>query len=340
MADTETYDDLDFSGSLGAEKAEQIAQQNRKQYDRTDFLSLGDQEMVIARFLNDVTAVRDPEIAKLLPVPWITVQQHSMVATKPAPSDFDGKWPTSMSCVCRADMVFRRRYPQGCWVCDYGVDQKTGKGSTPSPRIWALVALREEVMEGGRYVGIRDLLKEVEETDSAGKPTGNKRVVKAVRAANYGYKNFFGVVQGLSARAGTVLDRDFEIKRKGTGTGTSYAFAPIDPPAECYHPDDDDKPEAERRRVRFDLRDPRILAKYYPDIPDLRQVVAQQASDDHFNRFFIPGDGAGAEATRPAPPPSEGDDTAHLKALKERIMANQGSGTTQAAATGSGPLAM
>jgi len=199
----------------------------------------------------------------------IVVDQHNNIPTKGEPKDFEGSWPKAMSAVCRKDRAFEGMYDD-CFICDHIVDGK--KIKRPSGRSWALAVLREEVKEDGKIVGYRDATREVAELDDKGKPTGETHMEKAIVIVNMGYKNFFGILDGFGAHYGTLLDRDYKIRRQGTETDTTYQIVPLDP----IEVDDDG--------TIFDLRDPQFMARY--DAPDLVDLVAEKASDDFYARFF------------------------------------------------------
>lgn len=340
MADTSVEEEFDFTSAMGAEAAEEAQKRYAGSGDRTPYLSMSDKETVIVRFITDAFVPGDATFP--YNVPWITVDQHSMVPTKPAPANYSGTWPKSMSCVCRVDKVFRAKYGS-CWVCE-NVKKKDGKPNNGSPRTWALVCMREEVKGDGsdalggaemkgKVLGIRDKTREVKKTDAEGKETDEVEVVKDIRMVNLGWKNFFASLQGMAGRYRTVLDRDFEITRKGNDTGTLYQIVALDP-IDTTHPESGEK-------VRFDLRDPLFMVRYshlydkesplddvqerLDAIPDIRKAIARLASDDFYNRFFIPGkDGESSGDAKqtsgaPAAPSTEVEDNDALAALKERV---------------------
>jgi hypothetical protein len=296
--------------------------------DRPPYLKVepGEDKKVIIRFLSDIVPVASN------PVPWITVAQHSgLEVLRPKPAGYKGtKWPTSMGAVCRHDPMFSGRY-SNCYPCDEMIVKsgpQAGKPERPSNRTWALAVLREEVVgtqamadaghikpeQIGQTLGVTTKRREEKVVDKDGKETGEVRMVPELVLLNYGEKNFFGAVSAASGRYGTILDRDLEIERFGTGTNTDYRVSPI---PEMFVPDPDD----ETKQVKLDLRDPRLMlamvgpkldadgkpvlwsaedpitnlpdgtsiaGQVRPNLPDLRYVVAEQASDRHHGRFFDP----------------------------------------------------
>jgi len=316
---------------------------------------------VLLRMLSDYIALPD----KSLP-PWITVLQHSMVPTKPKPEGFEGNWPKSMGAVCRNDKVFKARYGD-CYI-DTMPPRPGRKTSAGSARTWAIAVLREEVIGDGtpalggeewkgKVVGVRDKMKEVAQVDKDGNPTGETKMVRQYVKINQGWKNFFALLSGHAGHFKTVLDRDYWITREGMGQDdTVYTITPAD---SITFPADHPKFPGQK----FDLRDAAQRAEFYPDMPDLRKIVAEQASNEFFNRFFVPedrlyGDGSkGPEfGTKKAPagspaaggPPTPGNAPATpkteasapnmeaLAALKSRIT---GGGDAPAAAAAETPAA-
>lgn len=291
-------DGFDFSGSGGAEAAREAFKNAQTGFDRLDFLSIDGSpaavsagtNFAILRFLNDHAASADGSV-----LPWITVQQHSMVPTKPKPADHEGTWPAKMGAVCRNDKIFKARYGD-CYI-ESMAPEPGKKTRNASPRTWAIAVLREEVHGTqemvdagqipatllGQVVGIRDKTKEVAETDADGKPTGNTKIVKQYVKVNQGWKNFFAPIAGIAGRFKTVLDRDIYISREGMEqNNTVYNPISLDPIV---------FPEGHKFAGQvFDLRSAEQRAEFYPDMPDLRKVVAEQASNAYYNRFFVPND--------------------------------------------------
>lgn len=344
-----TEEEFDFTSAMGADNAEAAQKKYAGSGDRIPFFALEDKGSAIVRFITDAfTPSEGDENFGVFPytVPWITVDQHSMVPTKPQPKGYEGNWPKSMSCVCRKDKVFKAKYGDRCYVCE-NVKKQGGKPNLGSPRTWALVCLREEVKgtqemvdakqipasAKGKVVAIRDKTREIKKVDAEGKETGEVRLVKDVQVLNLGWKNFFASLQGMAGRYQTVLDRDFEITRKGSDTSTIYQITPLDP-IQTADPDDKDK------KVVLDLRDRRFMARYADSesedveerikaIPDLRKTVARLASDDFYSRFIDPtmkrddedsSDSSAQPAGSPAAPSgTDVPDGDALAALKDRV---------------------
>ncbi len=274
---------------------------------RTHYFSIEDGKSAILRFITD-----EPQ--------WIVVDQHANVPTRERPSDWPegSNWPQKMAAVCRRDVAFDGMFAD-CYICDHIVDGKAVK--RPTGRVWAYAVLREEVIEGGQVVGIRDVEREVIKTDESGKGTGETTMEKAIVVVNMGFKNFFGALQGFAAHyKGTIVDRDFLIKRTGTGTDTNYHIIPLDPIDAA-----DGK--------RFDLRNPEHAARY-PLPEPLEAVVTSRADDDFYARFFdkrVPQpetrkseskDGESSDAPKGAEAPAKSNDstTVNLAALRDRVV--------------------
>lgn len=238
------------------------------QFAKTHYLSIEDGKSEILRFLTD----KDD---------WIVVNQHQMVKTKPKPQGFEGNWPDRMGAVCRADEAFEGMFSD-CFICEFLVDGKTLK--KPGGRTWALACLREQVLGDGspdmggpelkgKVVGVRDQVREIAKVDKEGKPTGETTLEKAIVIVNQGYKNFFSALSGFAGHYGTVLDRDYLVKRSGDDTSTTYQIIPLDPI------------EVDDKGTKYDLRNPEFLAAY-GDVADLGELVTERASDEFYARFF------------------------------------------------------
>ena len=298
-------EDLDFTGSMGAATAEEeAAKRTGGGFRRVDFFTLKDQETALARLLNDREAT--PEN----PVSWVSVLMHGFVPTKPKPADFEGDtWPKTMSAACRGDKIFRKRYPQGCWICSNVLETEgkyKGKPVRPSLKVMTLAVLREEVVEGGQTYVV-DKMHDVQKVDADGKVVEGETIsVPHIVQIEQGHKNFFSKLTGMSARWGTIMDRDVVITRRGADRTTDYMIGADDP---FRVPDPDDPSQT----VVYDLRDPRFRRRYVdlgPDLfPDLRLLVAQKASDDLYDRFFIPGAGESPRSAGagPAAPRTDAD---------------------------------
>jgi hypothetical protein len=294
---------LDFTGSMGAEAAEEAAASQRTAFRRPDYFRLKDGEQELVRLLSD----RDVTDGHANQIPWITVLMHGQVPTKPKPEKSEGNWPQSMSAVCRGDKVFKARYPDGCPIC---VKHPSNKAK---PRTFALLVLRDEIREGGRLVGVKDKTRKVPVIDDDGKPVADQEVeVPDVRLVDQSWYGFFGKLSAMSARWGTLADRDMLVKRKGGGkTDTEYIIS-ADDPFEVPDPSDPS------RTIKYDLRNPVFFARYAemgPDlVPDLRVVVAERASDAYYWRFFGLGKapegeeaGSNGQSAQPAAPRTEAD---------------------------------
>lgn len=314
-------DAMDLQTTAGAEAAEEKFKEQQVPFNRLESLRLEDDQSVIGRFLTDMRQ-RPGHPAGACP----NVNQHYLKCKdKPA----DAKWWPSdgkMSAVCRKDKVFNGHF-KDCYGCDVAGDQ-------PWPRTWALIVLREEVLDEktGAVLQIRTKMKEVAILGDDGKPIpGKTEMVPDIRYLNQAYSNFFQPVFGMSTRAGTILNRDFEIKRKKVGKKVEYNFEKLDPlPFEWRGPKGDQPVQV---RDNWDLSDPEIFLAYFPDVPDLRRPIGRKASDRHYKYYFISGSD---EATDDAPPPPNNDmdpeQAAALRAkLRDDVMKNYGANSGVAA---------
>lgn len=284
----------------GAEAIEEAAKAANRGFQKEHYFGLEDQESCIIRFIDD-----EPD--------WINVGQYNFVPTKPAPLGADGKpvekWPKMMSAVARCDPAFEGIFDDD-YIAENIINPKTKKLFKPTPRTWARACLREEVKEDGKVVGYRDKTREVEVTRKGddGKETTEVIKEKAIVIVNMATKNFFGLLIGFAQRYGTILDRDYYIKRKGDDKDTVYEIVPLDP-------------------IGYDLRDPEVAKKY--EYTSLEDIVMERASDEYYGRFFDPSwvdpkADAAEESSEGAPveqqaKPNVEPDADKMAALKERI---------------------
>ena len=298
------------------------AQQQSAGFARIIFFSLKDGESATIRFLTDAdpTDVGDGVLAG----GWITVLQHQNVATKGAPAGFKGNWPGHMTAICRnqdlSELGIESPFP--CFLCGIGAKQ--------TQRTWALAVLREEVREGGRTIGFRDMTREV--VVKEGQPPVTEPAIVVI---NLGRRNFFGPISGWYGRNGTVLDRDFAVTRTGDGLDTLYNPIGLDPIA------------VDETGRTFDLRDPEFMSRYLPDVAGetdyakasdtmLVPVLADRISDAYYGKFFDTNvewkieekEGDDATSVRGAPdasavaaqPSNDAPKGVDMAALKSRIV--------------------
>jgi hypothetical protein len=268
----------------GSKAAEEEAQKSQFQSDRADFFRLTDGETATFRVLDH-------------PTTWISTNQHSFVPTRgPAPDADDkvkAKWPKEMGAVCRKDSELRADFPDGCYICDRMTNPKNKSGRYTAPiRVWARLIKRlpvegtEAMVEKGlikahqvgRTVGFMDEMVESDELDKDGERTGKKIKHPKIVVANFSMDNFFGPLDGYEdayADEGGLATRDITVTRVGAGTETNYKLAP-----RTATPD-------------FDLADPETKAAYegyaalcHLSWDDLVELIMQQASDEHYARFF------------------------------------------------------
>jgi len=153
-------------------------------------------------------------------------------------------------------------------------------GSKQTQRTWALAVLREEVREGGRTIGFRDVTREV--VVKEGQPPVSEPAIVVI---NLGRRNFFGPISGWYGRNGTVLDRDFAVTRTGDGLDTLYNPIGLDPIA------------VDTTGRTFDLRDPEFMSRYLPDVKGVTDyakasdkmlvpILSDRISDTYYGKFF------------------------------------------------------
>jgi hypothetical protein len=244
---------------------------------------------------------------------WITTTMHPSQPTRPAPANFKGKWPARMGAVCRMDSNHgERTFPEhaDCFHCLTPLPD--GKPRAKNERTWALGILRtQEVNDQGNLVWV-DQTKDFTTTKD-GVETTEK--VPAFVVFCMAYSNFWTTLEDQYKMRGTVLDRDFWITRKGfTMNDTDYGIVGNDPLYIDYGDG--------RGSVVYDFRDETLRAFY--DIPDLGEYVANQASDDYYDRFFDTrhpqpsfgnDDEKSTNVTTPATEPSAAD----VKTIADRL---------------------
>lgn len=304
------------------------------QFAKTHYFNIEDGKSEIVRFLTE----KDD---------WIVVNQHQMIPTKPKPSGYDGNWPDKMGSVCRADEAFEGVYytdaesrKSACYICEFMVDGKNIK--KPGGRTWALAVLREEVLGDGsddlggpemkgKVLGIRDQVREVAKIGEDGKPTGDTYMEKAVVVVNMGYKNFFSALTGFAGHYGTVLDRDYLVKRSGNDTSTVYQIIPLDP-------------IILEGGKKYDLREAEFMARYAP-VPDLEALITERTTDEFYGRFFdkritVTKEGKVEASGESAPAKQENDVSAdRMAALANRVKDYAPTGEAAAATETSQPAA-
>jgi hypothetical protein len=315
----------------GGAVAEEAAAKANTRFSKVEYLSLEKDETVILRFMTDHTD-------------WITVNNHAMIGTKSKPADFEGNWPDTMGAVCRHDQAFE--YPE-CYICDFGLEKKDKKGKPkkPQPRTWALACIREEVIENGQVVGIKDRLREVQRKKEGSEET-EKVIEKDIVVVKFAWSNFWHNIQAAAGHYGTVLDRDFLIKRKGEGLDTEYNCLPLDPINVSVDANGDiiRDPAVQGTDVRFDLRNEKFMA-LYPHNLDLEDIITRQSNEEWYARWFDPRFSIDKEGnvvkTGEAPEPKPDNDVAaadRLAALSERVKSygNGAPATEPAAAPSTG----
>lgn len=280
---------------------------------KTHYFSMEDKEQGYLRFITDHHE-------------WPVIDQYSYVPTKPAPPDWEGKWPTRMGAVSRSDKAIKHLFEDD-FIAEH-MRKPDGKRYTASARTWAIACWREQVIGDGtedlggpemkgKFVGWRDKLREVTKEVDGEKVT---TMEKAIVIVNMGYKNFFSKLEGFARAYGTVLDRDYMVIRKGDDKDTDYQIAPMDPVP------------------GYDLRDPEVAARYAHEI-DLKKVILSLASDEFYGKFFDTrvqwtpkkkddGEGGGASEAEQAKPDTEATPD-RMKAMADRM---KGYGAEESAA--------
>lgn len=302
-------DEFDFSGSQGAAVAEESNKAGDFQREVEFLRLLGDQASVaqgkdtaIVRLLteHEVKPWMQGHPTTRWNFAWVTVKQHYVRTKQKPPYAREGsQWPEKMYAVCRRDKIFAKKYDNDCYNCSQ-------QGHKPSDRTWALGIEREKIIEDGKWVGLRDKTREVTVFDDNGEAVverveGDKKIyakktVPAYVILNFGWKNFFHALHGQATWNQTVLDRDYAIKRSGTGNNdTNYTFIPLDPII---------LPEGNEYGLpagtKYDLgmvvaqeegtgRPQPLMEFLYPEMPDLRRIIRDRTTDEYYGRWFVPG---------------------------------------------------
>lgn len=171
-----------------------------------------------------------------------TVWWHDMVEC------VDGR---NRSFVCRQEMN------EPCELCDNADEQSRTRRRE---RSLGVAVLRLEHREDGAIVGYSDAVDEVD-----GKKVPMLGIIKM------GPKNFWMKFEHFYQRYGTIIDRDYEITRIGSGTNTDYIFVPCDPVA---------LPQGyETWRAYLDER-------YGPFVPDIEEMLKRMVSQDYYDRWL------------------------------------------------------
>jgi len=267
----------------GQAAQEAAAAQQGSRFHRTPYLSIEEGDQEVLRYLTDSDD-------------WLYVLQHASVPTKNKPEGYTGNWPSSMPAVCRYDEAFKGIYSD-CYIDDAGLQNQWGRPCKPTVRVWALACLREEVVgtkemfqagdiqEGqiGKRLGFRDQMRDVEERDAKGEPTGKKTQERAIVLVNFAPNNYFNALNSIYSIYGTVCDRDYVVKRTGEGKDANYDHI-------GYDMTDNLHPAFERDGKQFEETE--SWGRYAKAIAeqgiDLGAIMAERASDDFYARFFDP----------------------------------------------------
>lgn len=305
---TDMIEEFDFSGSTGAEVAKEANKGGDFQRE-IEFLTLKADPASVQQGKDKaiVRLVTEHEVKPWMHghgvtkynFAWITVAQHyAPTKPKPAYAREGARWPEKMYAVCRKDKVFAKKFNNQCLICE--------QGNKASDRTWALGIEREQVIDNGQIIGIRDKMREVLDFDESGQPivleqngdkkTYKKKWVPAWVVLNFGWKNFFNALNGQASYFQSVLGRDFLIQRTGTGNNdTNYTFIPLDPItmsgewAQAAGVADGTPYDLGLTVAEDNGRPVPLMERLYPDMPDLRKIVVERTSEDYYGRWFKPG---------------------------------------------------
>lgn len=300
-----------FNFRRGSEAAEEASlSQAGGKFSKLDYFTIKDSKdpTRIVRFVTDV-----PQ--------WITTTMHPNMPTRPAPAGFKGKWPEAMGCVCRMDSYKgQRTFPQhaDCFHCI--TPQADNKPRRKNERTWGIGILREQYPEvvakmhpayspvigpdglpqlnpdgspmvyapntpmlnpdGSQVMETVILMRDVERIYLHTKEDGTTEERKGPHYVIFcqAWSNFWSTLDDHYKMRQTILDRDWKITRKGFSMNdTDYGIVPFEPVTVLI-------PGTTEPRL-LDFRDPEVL-KIYSDIPSLGEFVANQASDEFYDKFF------------------------------------------------------
>lgn len=195
------------------------------------------------------------------------------------------------------------------WVLKYGGKVKPyGSNTFEDPqrrqRTIALVVEREEVVEtdpsGKRRVTRTDKLSQFEGRDGRTYNSRNFMVVKPTS------NTFWPTLVNYHEAFGTLCDRDYLIKRIGTGRDINYSIIPKDPDP-GWENDGSSLAELQARygyKTGLDVDGNEITSespdRYLYWTQSLREWAESQASEERARSLLCPDD------DRPSPPPSNG----------------------------------
>jgi len=278
-------------GRTGTKGAEGAPKSSSSSFQRLDYLSIEDGTSKDVRFLIDAEdLVLDHKTNMFVPVPpdfseqqreelraktppeeylagYRTFGLHIMAPTRPMPADYQGKWPAKITAVCRHDISYRSLY-NDCYICENYTED--GKPFPVKDRTWSLAVLRQMKVSGSTRV-MEDVMEEVTERDANGVET--VRMAPKIVIVQQANMNFWTTFSSLLGMYGTLLSRDFRIKRDGSGLSTKYSPAPFD-----------ESPDPLGEFDKFDLRNPVIRARY--TIPDLNRLILDRSTDSFYGMWF------------------------------------------------------
>jgi hypothetical protein len=321
-------------GDAAQEADDALSASRGGNFRKTHYLpKIGKNNHIILRYITD-----DPQ--------WYHMDTHPFVPTKPQSASWpkERTYPASMPAICRNDQAFRKAIPPiytECYIDDAKIINKWGKECKPVIRVWAIACLREEVIgteemavagqipveKVGQRVGCRDQMREFDETDAEGKPTGKKLLEPALIVVNQPMSNYFGGLHSLYGLFHTVCDRDFVVLQKNEGKDVDFQHIHMDPTP-------NHKPGTESWK-RYDEA---VKAQGI----DIEGMLMDRSSDEYFATFFDPSkeptpkaqkDGGtsanpSAPAQQQAAAPTNDPDLEALAAMRDRVKSHISGDTT------------
>jgi hypothetical protein len=197
--------------------------------------------------------------------------------------------------------------PDGTNWCEHfgGRQREWGTGNLIEPKkvtkgIGVAVLRKEQATEGGRVKIVDD--RQTIDVD------GKKFTARRFVVVKMSIGNFWDPMRGIGRRNNTIIDRDFEITRRGKDKNTKYDISPIGP-----------------EESETDLRDPAVLHEWYgygqkwdesnPDrflfCPQTLDEWAENYSGKERAEYFLKGiassNGSNENAVRPVVIDHEGN---------------------------------
>ncbi len=306
----------------GAEAAKAAATSSG--FNRASYFKLQDGERAFVQFITDWDE-------------WLNAVIHSMVPSKPRPSDWTGdNWPAKVMPVCRYT-------PAGddlplfddCYVCDNIPDPNdSNKPFKKVARTYALGVILEEVIgDGSPEKGGKDKLGrrvgfKIKKTTQVNPETKVEEEAPDVQIFTFGWSNFFQALEGAAqVNDYTICNLAFAIQRNGKGLDTKYTITSMGLQPRDF------RDASHLAKVGITLENGN---KVYPKHLNLEDTIMHRASDDFYATYIDPtkspkksSQGTQGSQAASAPKPVVEAEPEELKAMRDRLL-SYGSVSTDA----------